>query len=155
MAWIIFIIVVLIVYFSGMSLLRQWGIRKIFNKAAEVTDKLKKVQKNPIFKDDVDKNFSRWLEKSNPQTLFGRIVAHSAGNKKLFNELATKLLVACQTIDDVIKLDRGVSVGFNAGAYYGDNFSELDELKTKRENLIAVIDQSFVDIKKSLGENNL
>lgn len=104
--------------------------------------------------------YLNWL-KYNPEELWIRIMTHATGNKKLLGELSGKIFMACESIEKVIELDQTVSTLINAGHVKFKNIFtdeehdgiDIEEAKNGRGKLIAIIEQSFSDIKKQLSIN--
>lgn len=128
----------LYLYFYNISL------RKIKSKVITTTEKLKTtVNSKPEIGQD---KYSDWLN-YNPEKLWFRILTKTIGDIKKRGELGAKMLVVCDCIEKIINQDKTVSYLIKGGS---EDFNKIDEMKTQRENIIAIIDQGFSDILKEL-----
>lgn len=157
MKWILLIMILLVGWFILSTVIQQTTIKRITKRANEISNKLQKLIDN---KSDIGiETYSRWLEQTNPERLWVRILAHTTGNKKLRGELGAKLWQTCEAMNRIIELDHITNLAIQTGAVkYTDIFTNkehdglnIDEMASGRENLIALVDQSINDIQKKLS----
>jgi hypothetical protein len=138
---ILLVIFTIIVYWVILAVLKQYGLRRISEKVSKTMLILNRANSSD------KETYSKWIEKSNPEQLWARIIAHTTGNKKLLGELSSKLLQACEAIGRLSQLDNSVKILIEAGSY---DINFLEEQRNNRKTLIALIEQSFSDIKNEL-----
>ncbi|MFA5124744.1 MAG: hypothetical protein WC473_02885 [Patescibacteria group bacterium] len=123
-------------------------------KLNNTTTRLRKIIQNQASFADLEL-YKKWLD-FNPEEMGVRILSHTNGNKKLRGELVSKIILASEVIDKVLDLDYKINNLINAGAIKFTNIFtneendgvDLEATAYERKKMIAIIEQSFSDIKK-------
>jgi hypothetical protein len=125
--------------------LRNNSLNKIRNKVNNSNKKL-----NNIIQDKHNfgyGTFLTWYNLNLEETLL-RILTKTIGNNIKRGEMIGKMWVACESIDKLISMDYTVRTLVTSG---GIGIEDIEEMKKDRENLVVVVNQSFLDISDYLN----
>jgi len=147
---------ILIFFFAILCIFGYWilqvlqtkGMKRIADrKVSKTTKNLKRIVKDEYKFINIE-TYQKWLDNSNPEQLYIRILANTASNQKLFRKNTRKLLLACDAIDWLIHMDDSIKAILNVNTREGVKF--LEEMKDEIKNRVVFVEQSFSDIKNEL-----
>ncbi len=147
---VILIIAFLLLWWRLLSrFVKKGRIRQLELKSHHLVDVLEQRVSNTEHIGDSEL-YQTWLNESNPEMLRLGILMHHENNKKVYDTLSAKLLLVCNTMERILKIDNAIDTLVSVNS----NIPTVSEIAKERETLLRTINRNVSEIKSVLHSSD-